>query len=135
MRLGTETGSVNNWLDSRAVVGEPKPYVGMGATILCWTDRRPATIVKVEEIGGSKVSAYIIEVVEDDYRVVSGSTMDGSAVYEFSPADGYRRMYRKNRKTGYWEEVVRNPETGKLNKTKGNGLMIGRREKWVDPSF
>lgn len=135
MKLGIETASVMNYLDAAAVIGEPKPVVGMGATILGWTDRRAATIVKVEETTG-KVNAYIIEVVEDDYKVVAGSMQDGSAEYEYTPrADGYRLMYRKNRINGMWEEVRRNPETGRLNKTNGNGLKIGKRNKWSDPSF
>jgi len=134
MKLGTETASVMNYLEAAAVIGEPKPVVGMGATILCWTDRLPATIVKVEEIT-AKNYVYVIEVVEDDYKVVSGSVQDGSAVYEFTPRDGYRKMYRKGRGNGLWEEVRINPETGRMVKTRGNGLKIGKREKWYDPSF
>jgi len=42
MRLGTETGSINNWLDSRAVIGEPKPCVGMGAGLVAAWDAIPA---------------------------------------------------------------------------------------------
>ena len=45
MRLGKETGSVINHLMSDIGLVEPK--VGMGATILCWSDRHAATIVKV----------------------------------------------------------------------------------------
>ncbi len=46
MRIGSETGSLCNHLLS-GTVGEPTPKVGMGATILMWTDRHAATIVKV----------------------------------------------------------------------------------------
>ena len=44
MNLGTETGSVMNHLMSRMVRGEPAPRVGMGATLLSWTDRHAATV-------------------------------------------------------------------------------------------
>lgn len=45
MKLETETASVMNHLMSRATVGHPESVVGMGATILMWTDRRAATII------------------------------------------------------------------------------------------
>ncbi len=44
MKLGTQTGSVINHLHSRAVIGQPEPVVGMGATMLLWSDRRACTI-------------------------------------------------------------------------------------------
>ena len=34
MKLGSQTGSVINHLYSRAVIGQPKPKVGMGCTLL-----------------------------------------------------------------------------------------------------
>ena len=46
MRLGRETNSITNWMLS-TTKGAPEPVVGMGATILMWTDRHAATIVKV----------------------------------------------------------------------------------------
>lgn len=48
MKLGTDTGSLTNYLLS-GTNGQPKPVVGMGATILSWTDRHPATIVEVSK--------------------------------------------------------------------------------------
>lgn len=47
MRLGTETGSLVNHMYSRETIGAPAPTVGMGATMLGWSDRHGATIVKV----------------------------------------------------------------------------------------
>ena len=46
LKLGTETASVQNWMMS-GTNGEPIPTVGMPCTILMWTDRHAATIVKV----------------------------------------------------------------------------------------
>lgn len=43
MKLGRETGSLINHLLSHSK--EPAPAVGMGATILGWSDRHPATVV------------------------------------------------------------------------------------------
>ena len=135
MKLGTQTASVINHLQSRATIGQPRPVVGMGATILCWTDRLAATIVSVIEIGGSKVWSFEIEVVEDKYRVTEGSTHDGSAKFEFTPdADGYRNLYRFNKKTQAWVAGYINKDTGRFCAI-GNGLRIGSRDKHVDPSF
>ena len=135
MKLGTQTASVINHLQSRGVIGEPKPVVGMGCTFLAWTDRYAGTIHKVEETN-SKVAQYIIEVSKDKTRVIAGSTQDGSADYEYTPRpDADRDTYRKNRMTGFWEHIRKNPETGKWCKTGGNGLRIGERDEYRDPSF
>lgn len=45
MKLGTETGSlINHSMASPAVI---EPHVGMGVTMLGWTDRNAGTVVKV----------------------------------------------------------------------------------------
>ena len=136
MKLGSECGSVINHLYSRMVIGEPKPEVGMGATILSWSDRDAGTIVSVVEIGGSKRWLYEIEIRLDHARVVSGSGHDGSAVYEFSPEPhGGVYVFRKERESGKWIEMRRDPLSGKLRVSKGHGLRIGARDKYRDPSF
>jgi hypothetical protein len=113
MKIGRETGSVVN-----AVLSGPHkvvPMVGMGATILGWTDRYGATVVKVSPSGKT------IEVQEDRARVVSGSGHDGSAVWEHTPNPGApRRVYRLTTKG--WRR-------------KGQALSLGRRETYRDPSF
>jgi hypothetical protein len=135
MRLGSETASVVNNLMSRGVIGEPVPVVGMGVTMLGWTDRYPGTIVKVSELCGKRWK-YEIEVTRDDDKVISGSMMDGSASYEFTPnLVGKRTMFRKSLKTGMWVEGYINSETLKFNKSGGKGLRIGERERYLDPSF
>lgn len=135
MKLGTQTSSLVNHLQSRGVIGEPAPVVGMGATILRWSDRDAATIVSVDANPKSKAYSCIIEVVADDYKVVSGSTHDGSAKFEFTPAkDGRKYIYRKNAKTGMWESAYKSIVNNRLLKGEG-GLRIGERDKYVDPSF
>jgi primosomal protein N' len=47
MKLGAQTASLTNHLQSRATIGQPEPTVGMGATLLGWTDRYAGTIVEV----------------------------------------------------------------------------------------
>lgn len=133
MKLGTETNSLINHLYSRGTIGQPAPKVGMGATMLGWTDRHAGTITKVTEYTG-KLVRWEVEVTYDDAKVVSGSEHDGSAVYEFSPGTG-TRQFAFYLKTQSWEEFTRNPETGKRNKQRGYGLRIGDRDHYRDPSF
>lgn len=136
MKLGTQTGSVINNLHSRATIGQPTPVVGMGATLLGWTDRHPATLVEVTEFAGSKVWKWEVAVTEDDFKVTAGSQHDGSAAYDFTPAtDGYREIFRFNRKTGEWVHGYNNRDTGRFCASRGKGLRIGERDKYHDPSF
>ncbi len=50
MRLGRDTGSVINHLIS-GTNGQPTPEVGMGVTVLMWTDRHAGTITRVDPKG------------------------------------------------------------------------------------
>ena len=135
MNIGTQTNSLVNHLYSRMTVKEPAPVVGMAATTLSWTDRHAATVTKVTAFGGVKLWSYEIEVVEDTVMVISGSAHDGSAVFVSVPnPDGYANLYRKSRKTGEWVRGYINRETGRFNKA-GGGLILGRRDHHIDPSF
>lgn len=135
MRLGTETGSVVNHLYSRMTNGQPKPEVGMGVTLLSWTDRYPGTIQKVEEYC-HKVWLYQIEVTEDEAVRTDSNGMSESQSYEYTPQpDGVRTLFRFNKKTGEWVSGRINQETGRFNIARGYGLIIGRREKYHDFSF
>jgi hypothetical protein len=135
MNLNTQTASLVNHLYSRMVKGEPAPHVGDAATTLSWTDRHAATVTKVTEFGGGKLWSFEIEVVEDKVLVISGSTYDGSATFAFAPnPEGYANLYRKCRKTGAWVQGYISQDTGKFRKSTG-GLILGRRDHYVDPSF
>jgi len=131
MKLGTETGSLINHLYSRMTKGAPVPEVGMGVTILHWSDRSAGTIVEVFKIGDD----LAIAVTGDDYKIVSGSVMDGSADYEYTPRpDGNRSYYRFTAKG--WRSVWKNPDTGRWKLSDGgNGLIVGTRDRYYDPSF
>ncbi len=138
MKLGSQTGSVMNHLFSRATIGQPKPVVGMGCTMLLWSDRSAGTITKVTEIGGSKRWLYEIEVCRDVVTVVAGSSFDGSAEYVYRPSTvSHRYIFRMEREGGAWREVYKNLESGKMNLIAGGGkgLRIGERDEYRDPSF
>lgn len=132
MKLGTHTGSLMNHLHSRGTIGQPTPTVGMGATILGWTDRYPATITAVETYG----KATIITIQEDHAMVVAGSTQDGSAEYEYRPNSiGSQSKWRSIGPDGAWQSVYFNEETKRWKRTGERGLRIGEREAYRDPSF
>jgi hypothetical protein len=132
MKLGTQTNSLVNNLMSRAVIGQPEPFVGMGATILGWTDRYPATITGVVKDKDGKV--FWIVVREDRAVRTDKRGMDECQSYEFTTdPDGSRSEFKKDRK-GMWREV-RMGEKGRMVFTGGKGLRIGERDKYYDFSF
>ena len=127
MKLGTETGSVINHLQSRMVNGAPTPHVGMAATRLGWTDRYPATVIAWD--------GKILSVQDDTWKRLDSNGFSESQEYEYTPnRDVSFSYYRVNRK-GLWEEVSLNSATGRWNKTGGQGLFLGNRERYWDPCF
>ena len=131
MKLGTQTGSVINHLHSRAVIGQPDPKPGMGCTILMWTDRHAATIFRVFQVG----KATLVETRDDHARVIAGSSHDGSAEYEHKVDVKGRARHFRRKTDGMWEAVRKNEATGRWVKAAGNGLRIGDRDTYRDPSF
>ena len=99
LRLGSDTGNVYNHLDSRAVRGEPAPYIGMGATILHWTDRTAATVVKIEVIR----NVTYITTQDDTYVRTDDNGMSESQNYDYSPnPSGRLRVFKKHPKTTWF---------------------------------
>ena len=128
MRLGSQTGSVMNHLYSRMTVGEPLPFVGMGVTMLSWTDRHAGTIVEV-----NTKKNYIV-VTDDDCKRIDSNGMSECQAYEYTTnPDGYKRYFRKDKK-GEWRSMRFN-ENNRLVYSRGMGLRIGKREKYHDFSF
>ncbi len=114
MQLGNETNSVVNHLLS-GTNGEPTPVVGMGATILCWSDRHAATIVKV--------TPTQVHVQRDIAKRIDTNGMSEcqSYTYEADPTASV--------------EVFRKTKRGWLAAGGGNGLRIGDRREYHDYSF
>lgn len=131
MKLGTETGSLVNHIHSIAVKGQPTPVVGMGCTILGWTDRQAATIVNVSNIRGR---TYLV-VQEDHAKRVDHNGMSESQTYEFTPNPNGLTAHYQQDAAGRWNEVRYNAETKRFRKTGGPGLRIGARDHYHDFSF
>ena len=131
MKLGTQTNSLTNHILSRAVKGQPTPEVGMGVTILAWTDRYAATITEVKTVRGR-----LVLTVQRDRAVRTdrnGFSEDQTWVYQRN-THGRIQTFRQ-RHNGMWQEVTVNSKTGRLIAVEGNGLRIGERQEYCDPTF
>ena len=115
---------VNNLLASMSNA----PQIGMGATLLSYTDRNPATVV-----GWDMVKA-IVTVQEDDYKRIDKNGLSESQEYEYTQNTSNYKVSFKWTKKG-WVRVVFNPETNRWKQSPCGGLYIGEREKYHDFSF
>ena len=133
MKLGTQTNSLTNHLYSHMVKGQPEPEVGMGATLLSWTDRYAATIVKVWRMP-KKGTIHLV--VRQDHSIrTDNNGLSESQKYEFAPNPrGYGHTFRLGR-SGRWEEIAYSEHTKRWHMIKGLGLRIGEREEYRDPTF
>jgi hypothetical protein len=114
MKLGTETASMTNYLMS-GTKGEPTPVVGMGATILMWTDRHAATIVKV--------TPTQVHVQRDKATRIDANGMSEMQEHVFE-ADPTADV-----------EIFRKTKRGWRKAGGGHGLRIGDRDEYHDYSF
>lgn len=128
MNLGTQTSSVVNHLYSSMTKDAPTPTVGMGATVLCWSDRRAATVTAVEK--------NIVTVQEDTATRVDDNGMSEDQTYTYAPnPNGYIQYFRVG-KDGKYTEVTKNSTTGRWNKQgSSSGLILGFRRQYYDFSF
>lgn len=119
-----------NDIQARSTRGEPEPTVGMGATILLWSDRHAATVTSVERDAA-------VTVQHDTAKVVAGSGHDGSAEYAFSPNPrGELETFQRRQTEARWSAVTFNEETRRWNKQKSqHALRLGERDEYRDPSF
>ena len=129
LKLGTQTGSVTNHLFSRASFTMPE--VGMGATLLKWSDRSPATISSVFEKG----KYLYIGIQTDNYKRIDNNGMSENQKYEYTPNPKQPETFFRYDGDS-WQEVRKNHITGRWIKVEyGDGILIGKREKYYDMSF
>lgn len=127
MNLGTQTASTINHIFSRMTKNAPVAEVGMGATVLMWTDRRAATLIAIE--------GNIVTVQEDTVTRTDNNGMSDMQDYVFERNEkGCTYTFRCG-KDGKYVEVRKNPETGRWNKVDGCGLILGMRNNYYDFSF
>lgn len=130
MKLGTQTGSLVNHLYSRMTKGQPEPEVGMGATILSWTDRYAATVIAWDAKKG------ILTVRRDTATRIDKNGMSDAQEWTYEPnPEGALYTFRQDKRSGGWQEVHFKPETGRWAKTGGYSLRLGERNEYYDFSF
>lgn len=111
MKAGTETGSLVNHIltESR----QPIAAVGDAATVCHWTDREPATVIKVTRCS--------VTVQVDAWKRTDENGMSDCQSYDYE-RDPNGATYTFRKKNGRWT-------------CNGLGLLIGLRERYFDFSF
>lgn len=136
MKLGTETGSLTNHIMSRAVIGQPTAAIGMGATVLCWTDRHAGTIQRVDSWARAGKAVTHVAVQEDWSFRTDKNGMSECQDYSYQPNPTGSWTYFQSTDGGAWQEMVKSTKTNRWNKVKGGkGLRIGERDTYHDYSF
>lgn len=132
MRLGSQTGSMTNHLYSRMVIGAPEPEVGMGGTIMGWTDRHACTIIEVI----TKNKKTYIKAQTDTAKRADKNGMSENQEYEYTRNEKGSVYIFMQEKDGRWTECRINDTTGRFNKINGgHGFRIGVRDEYYDFSF
>lgn len=114
-----QTGSLINYIYDRTE--SAPPIVGMGATVLGWTDRTPATVIEVSASGKRVV------LQDDDFRRTDTNGMSDAQSYEYERNPRGRKRVFTLRKNGRWVAQGQ-PMTG-------SAALIGKRERYYDFSF
>lgn len=127
MKLGKDTGSLVNHVVSRATAITPE--IGGGATLLQWSDRKPATVIDLFTKGKFD---YIV-VQEDNAKRTDDRGMSEMQDYEYTPnPNGAKRTFRIT-ESGYHH--VHKSDSGRYVKSSDLGLSVGQRESYHDFSF
>lgn len=126
MKLGKDTGSLTNYLMS-GTRGEPPPEVGMGVTLLAWTDRYAGTII--DRVG------EVLMIQEDKAIRIDCNGISESQDYRYErDPNGRVRYYRSY--ACRWREVELGKRRGTWKLTGGGpALRLGVREAYHDYSF
>lgn len=119
-------GNLNNRLMESSK--QPEPQVGMGATLIMYSNRRAGTIIHA--------SPNYLTVQRDIATRTDSNGMSECQDYSYQPnPDGSIAQFKKN-KNGRWQEVSLDKETRRYNLVKGGyTLLIGDRDEYYDFSF
>ncbi|WP_236745807.1 hypothetical protein [Mycobacteroides abscessus] len=118
--MTVRNGSLQNLV--AANTRSANPEVGMGATIVMWSDRHAATIVAINERGTT------VRVQQDRATRTDDHGISDCQSYAYAPNPEATVQTFTLRKTGRW---IRKGESEKG----GTALLIGRRDEHYDYSF
>jgi hypothetical protein len=125
---------MTNHIYSRMTQGAPEPVVDMPATILLWTDRNAGTVVHV----WTERKHQYVTIQEDRAIRTDKNGLSDSQEYDYKRDPFGRLVMFRREPDGRWREAYRDAVTKKMRIHKygsGNGLILGRRETYRDPSF
>ena len=124
-RKPEEMGSLTNELLARSTRGEPTPVVGMGATILHWTDRQAGTIVAVRRFASGTREGEVSEIDVQPDRTIR---VDGNGMSEV-------QTYRYEADPTAPVQTFQKLRSGRWCSKQGGSLAIGHRDAYHDYSF
>lgn len=113
MKLGKHTGSVMNMCMSGTNQTD-SPQIGMGCTVLMWTDRQAATIIDM--------TPCTVLVQYDKVTPLHKGMTDSQNWHCERDPNGTKRVFRLTK-------------NGWVNRKEGGTLMIGHRNHYHDYSF
>jgi len=124
---------ITNRILAQSTLNQPEPEVGMGATVLHWTDRTASTITQVRIIGNKTY----VTVQADSAKRIDNNGMSECQKYEYTRnPNGSIYNFRWDSSKCKWISVYYNHETKRWRKsTSSNNLLIGHRQEYYDFSF
>jgi hypothetical protein len=112
--MAIEGNLINRLMESST---QTTPVVGMGATLISYSDRAAATVIEV-------INQNLIKVQRDTSTRIDSLGMTDCQTYEYAPnPKGGVEVYRRN-KHGKW-----------VSKYSSQSLVLNRRDTYHDYSF
>jgi hypothetical protein len=99
-------------------ISNPEPAIGMGATIMHWSDREPVTIIQITHNGKRLV------LQSDTATRLDNNGMSESQEYEYEPNPNGEIHFATKRKNGTFRLVG-----------KDTLVSLGERRKYYDYSY
>lgn len=117
---------VTSILDQRHE-NSPRPSIGMGATILGWTDRYAGTVIEVSQ---DRIT------IQEDHSTRTDKNGDSSdQVYVYSKNDK-GLLHHFGRRGGSWVHVIHKESSGTWQRKEGGyDLLLGKRDHFFDFSY
>lgn len=102
--------------------------VGMACTIHTGSDRYPATVT------GVFGNLNMVQVHYDEFKIVSGSIIDGSAEYEYERSTKRMTHFKYFPKVNRWYEMTYNPDSNRFRiYSKFPKITFVNRERYYNP--
>ena len=150
-------GSIQNRISERSL--QPIPEVGMGATLIMYSDRHAFTVLEVSkeivqysaivkysdgsfaEINRS-YPKYIIATQDKAIKKPGSSWLDNDYTFETDENKSYALKFVFNKTTGLYREATQtyNQETNSyeysnITRKDNRPIVVGYRDEYFDPSF